>query len=85
MKDSLNRPFMTFSLTGAFSVGKTFITNMLAGTKLLSGETVHTNGISIYENSEMRMMFLDTAGSNNPVKHSAEYILDRRLTDFYIE
>ena len=70
-------------MTGEFGVGKTYITNKLAKTGLLSGETVHTLGISIYLKNGV--LFIDTAGSGNPVPNNAKAILDRRLTDFYIE
>jgi ABC-type glutathione transport system ATPase component len=80
---ALDKEYKTFALTGPFGAGKTFITNLLAGTGLMSGETVHTLGISIY--LKQLIAFIDTAGSGNPVKMDADAILDRRLTDFYIE
>jgi hypothetical protein len=83
MRQALNKPLKTFSLTGGFSVGKTFITNILAGTWLQSGETVHTSGISLYLRDGI--VFMDTAGSGNPVNHTRLHILDRRLTDYFIE
>ena len=83
MKKALNKNLKTCSLTGGFSVGKTFITNILAGTGFQSGETVHTSGISLYVSN--KIVFIDTAGSGNPVLHTREHILDRRLTDYYIE
>jgi len=45
---------------------------------------VHTLGISIYL-KDPNIVFIDTAGSGNPVFNNASNILDRRLTDFYIE
>ena len=79
----LDFDFKTFALTGPFGSGKTFITNMLAKTGLLSGETLHTLGISIYKT--FSIVFIDTAGNGNPVKNDPEFILDWRLTDFFIE
>ena len=51
------------------------IASALAKTGLLSGETVHTLGISIYKTDSI--VFIDTAGNGNPVKNDPEFILDR--------
>jgi hypothetical protein len=39
----------TVSFSGAFDTGKTFITNLLAGTDLLSSDVEHTRGLSLYQ------------------------------------
>ena len=75
LTNALDKEYKTFALTGPFGAGKTFITNLLAGTGLMSGETVHTLGISIY--LKQLIAFIDTAGSGNPVKMDADAILDR--------
>ena len=82
-ESSMTKNYRTFSLTGEFSAGKTFVINELASSGLLSGDVVHTTGISLYIKDDI--VFLDTAGSGNPVKNIDEFILDRRLTDFFIE
>ena len=48
MIKKLSRNFKTFSLTGHFNVGKTWIVNQLANTNGNSGDTNHTAGISIF-------------------------------------
>lgn len=73
----------TFSMTGEFSVGKTWVINQLAQSGLNSSDVVHTVGISIYKRDDI--VFLDTAGSGNPVFNKEPFILDRRMTDFFIE
>ena len=48
MIEKLSNNFKTFSLTGHFNVGKTWIVNQLAGANGNSGDTNHTAGISIF-------------------------------------
>jgi len=44
---------------------------------------LHTVGISIYENNGI--VFLDTAGSGNPVPNKKDLIIERKLADHYIQ
>ena len=70
MKVHLTNPYKTFSLTGVFNVGKTWIVNQLAGSDGASGDTVHTAGISIFVKD--KVVFLDTCGAGNPVFNTRE-------------
>lgn len=83
LQEHFDTDLRTFSLTGPFSVGKTFITNLLAGAEFATGDVVHTQGISIYTSNGV--VFLDTAGSGNPVPLKKELIIERKLADFFIE
>jgi hypothetical protein len=83
LKAHFDTDVRTFSLTGPVSVGKTFITNLLANSKFVSGDLVHTQGISIYEHN--RVVYLDTVGSGNPVPLKKDHIIERKLADHYIE
>ena len=70
MIEKLSRNYKTFSLTGHFNVGKTWIVNQLARTNGQSGDTNHTAGISIFKRD--RTIFLDTCGTGNPVYNTRE-------------
>ena len=60
IKASLNKTYKTFALTGEFGVGKTWITNLLAGTNLGSDDIIHTLGLSLFAKDDEEVMYVDT-------------------------
>jgi len=70
------------SVSGGYNSGKTFIVNGLAdGLNLRSGFDVHTEGLSIKKLSipNVTLLFLDTAGSNSPIKVAEEQALSDKI------
>ena len=69
------------SVIGAYNRGKTFLLNQLCHISLPTGNLMHTEGVSITAGREnyTKIVFLDTAGADTPVKLDA--LECKRATD----
>eukprot|EP01105_Mastigella_eilhardi_P008045 TRINITY_DN1984_c1_g1_i2.p1 TRINITY_DN1984_c1_g1~~TRINITY_DN1984_c1_g1_i2.p1 ORF type:complete len:372 (+),score=106.03 TRINITY_DN1984_c1_g1_i2:46-1116(+) len=75
------------ALYGLYNSGKTFILNMLLNFGLPAGNTLHTKGVSVKtatDKYKKSVVFLDTAGSQEPVPWNGDKI-DRHATDVFLK
>lgn len=71
------------SIVGMYNRGKTFLLNELTGGELRTGCVAHTVGLSIIAPSD-DLVFLDTAGQNQPVAADDGAIRDRLLSEQFL-
>ena len=73
----------SFSLTGKFNVGKTFIIELLSDIFIKNDEDIQVHGIKLYKVNDI--LFLEAAGESGTVKDEPNYILERRIIDHFFE
>ena len=67
-----NKELIAIGVIGNVQKGKSFLLNKISKIKFLTGTSIHTQGLSvkypeIKENQERKIIFLDTAGLENPI------------------